>query len=148
MNTIVLSQDSFGLIPKIFNAVDVVFSFGKVRRVVDAFMVEPTHIKRIVRTVGISADNAIRLDFTGNNGHQGTSLGVVDHRRADLSMTFEDAKRQPPSPQPPTSLSLPPATKLAFIQLNAAFKHFSTLVLQMVSNHLPNFLVKKAAVFG
>jgi len=40
MDTIVLSQDSFGLVPKIFNAIDVVFSFGKVRGVIDAFMVE------------------------------------------------------------------------------------------------------------
>jgi len=148
MNAIVLSQNSFGLVPKVFNAVDVIFAFGKVRRVMDAFMVKAAHVKRIAGTVGIGVNDAVRLDFTGNNGHQGPGLGVVDHRRVHLSMTFENAKDGHLPCSSPTSLFLPLTAKIAFIQLNAAFKHVSTLMLQMVSNHLSNFLVKKAAVFG
>jgi len=53
MNASVLSQHAFGLVPKIFNAVDVVFALGKVHRVIDAFMMEPAHIKRIVGPVGM-----------------------------------------------------------------------------------------------
>jgi len=45
MNAIVLSQNPFGLAPKILNAVDVVFAFCKVFRMVDAMMVKAAHIR-------------------------------------------------------------------------------------------------------
>jgi len=48
MNAIVLSQNPFGLAPKILNAVDVVFAFYKVCRMVDAMMVKSARIQRIV----------------------------------------------------------------------------------------------------
>jgi len=50
MNAIVFSQNPFGLLPKIFNAVDMVFAFGKIRRMVDAFMMKPADIKRIMKS--------------------------------------------------------------------------------------------------
>jgi len=64
MDAILFPQDYLNLTPKIFNAIDVVFSFGKVCGVIDAFMVEPAHIQRIARTAGIGVDDAVRLDFT------------------------------------------------------------------------------------
>jgi len=70
MNAIVLSQHPFGLVPKIFNPVDVIFTFAKLLGMVDALMVETAHIKRIAGTVSIGVDDAVRLDFTGNDGHQ------------------------------------------------------------------------------
>jgi len=55
-------------------------------------MVEAAHIKRIVGTVGIGADDAVRLDFTENNGHQRRCPGVVNDGGVDLALAFEDAK--------------------------------------------------------
>jgi len=78
MNTIVLSQHALGLAPKVFDAVDVIFIFGKVRGMVDALMLKAAHVKGvkgIVGTVGVRIDKAVRLDFAGNNGHQ--CLGFV-----------------------------------------------------------------------
>jgi len=71
MNAIVLSQYSLGLTPKVFDAIDMIFPFGKVSRMVDAVMSKSAHVKRVVGFVGIGIDHAIRLDFAGNNGHQG-----------------------------------------------------------------------------
>jgi len=71
MNAIVLSQYSLGLTPKIFDAVDVVFSLGKVGRMVDSVMMKSTHVKRVAGATGIGVDHAVRLDFAGNNGYQG-----------------------------------------------------------------------------
>jgi len=48
----VLSQNSFGLVPKVFNVVDVIFAFGKVNRMVDAVMAESAHVKRVVGPAG------------------------------------------------------------------------------------------------
>jgi len=60
-----ISQNPFGLIPKVFNAVDVVFSFCKRYRVIDAFMLKAAHIQRVAGTVGVRVDDAIRPDFAG-----------------------------------------------------------------------------------
>jgi len=61
-------------------------------RLIDALMVKPAHIKGVVRTVGISVNDAVRLDFTGDNGHQRLCAGVVHNGGVDLAMTFENAK--------------------------------------------------------
>jgi len=92
MNTIVLSQNPFSLAPKIFNAVDMVFAFGKGRRMIDAMMMKAADMQRIVRPVGIGVNHVVRLDFAGNNWHQGTGLGVVDHCCVNLAMTLENSK--------------------------------------------------------
>jgi len=60
--------------PKVFNAVDVVFALGKVCRMIDAMMVKTTDIKRVVRPGRFGVDDAVRLDFSENNGHQGAGL--------------------------------------------------------------------------
>jgi len=74
MNAIVFSQYSFGLTPKIFNTIDMIFALGKFCRMVNTLMMKLTHIKRIIRAPRISVDNAIWLDFIGNNGHECVGL--------------------------------------------------------------------------
>jgi len=49
INVIVLSQNSFGLTPEVFDAVDVMFAFGKIRGMMDAFMLEVADIKGTIR---------------------------------------------------------------------------------------------------
>jgi len=88
MNAIVFSQYSFGLTPKIFNTIDMIFSPGKLCRMVNSLMMKLAHIKRIIRALRISIDNAIWLDFTRNNGHQRPRLGVRNHDRVNFSLAF------------------------------------------------------------
>jgi len=122
MNAIVLSQNPFGLASKILNAVDVVFAFYKVCRMVDAMMVKAADIERVVRPVRIGVDHAVRLDFAGNNGHQGPGLDVVDHRRVDLTMTLENAKDNHFACRSPSTFAFADTAKIAFIQFNATVK--------------------------
>gem|GEM_PF-851589 len=145
MNAIVLSQNSFGLAPKIFNAVDMVFAFGKVCRMIDAMMAKAADIKCIVRPVGIGVDHAVRLDFAGNNGHQGAGLGIVDHRCVNLAMTLENAKDNHFSCGSSSTFAFANTTKIAFIQFNIAIKHLGTLIPR---NDLPNFLIEKNRCIG
>jgi len=142
MNAIVLPQHTLGLIEKILNPVDMVFAFGKVRGMIDAFMLETAHIKGIVRALGIRVDNAVRLDFSGDNGHQRLRSGVVDECRVDLPLALEDAKDGHLACRSQAAFTFTFASKITFIQFNAAFKHFVALLLQMIGNHLPDFLVK------
>jgi len=143
MDAIVLSQHSLGLISKIFNSVDMIFTFGKRLGMVDALMVEAAHVKRIVGTVRIGVNDAVRLDFAGNDGHQRLGSGVVDHDGVDPSLTFEDAKDSHFSCRPPASLAFTFSTKITFIHLDTTFKHLGAFMLPIIGNHLPDFLVKK-----
>jgi len=44
MNAIVLSQHALDLAPKVFDTVDVIFTFGKVCRMIDALILEAAHV--------------------------------------------------------------------------------------------------------
>jgi len=109
----------------------------------DAFMLEAAHVKGVVGTVGIGVNDAVRLDFAGNNGHQRLGSGVVDHRCVDLSLAFDDAKDSYFTRCPTTSFAFAFAPKIAFIQFDATFKNFAAFLLQMMGNHLSNFLAEK-----
>jgi len=67
MNALVLSQNPFRLAAKIVNAVDVIFAFGKICRMVDAMRVKAADIQRIIRRVRIGVDLAMTLENTKDN---------------------------------------------------------------------------------
>jgi len=148
MNAIVLSQNSFGLVPKVFDTIDVVFAFCKVSRMVDAVMAKAAHVKRVVGSVGIGINHTVRLDFVGNNWHQGSGLGVVDHHCVYLSMTFKDAKDNDVPCRASTALSFARTTKVALIQFNTAIEHLRAFLRQMPGNHLSYFLVEQDRGIG
>jgi len=88
MNAIIFSQYSFSLTPKILNAIDMIFALGKFCRMVNPIMMKLAYIKRIIPTPRVGVDNAIWFDFTGNNGHQRSCLGIWNHDRANPSLAF------------------------------------------------------------
>ena len=76
-NPVVLSENSFGLIPEILNTVYVVmFLLGKMSAVIDAMMMESRHIQRVVAAVAIRINNAIRGYFSYDNGHQRIGFSI------------------------------------------------------------------------
>ena len=60
---------SFGLTPKVFNAVNMIFLVSKLRRMIDTPMLEPGDIKSIVRLEAIRVDDAVRPYFTAYDRH-------------------------------------------------------------------------------
>ena len=68
-DTVVFSEHTLGLVPEIFDAVDVVLSVGKQLGVIDTAMVKIGHIKCAVTTECVSVNDTIRLNFLANNGH-------------------------------------------------------------------------------
>jgi len=74
-------QNSFGLTPKIFDSIDMFFPFRKMRRVIDAMMLEVVCIKGIARAAAVGANNAVRLDFPCNQRHQGARTSIFDNAR-------------------------------------------------------------------
>ena len=60
---------SLRLIPEIFNAIDVIMFVRKQLAMIDAVVLELCHIQRIISAPAIRINNAIKGDFTGNDGH-------------------------------------------------------------------------------
>ena len=65
--TIKFSHMALGLIPKIFNTVDMIFLVSKQLRVVDSIVPEVVYIQRIISRPTIRVNNAIRNDFALDN---------------------------------------------------------------------------------
>jgi len=61
-------QNLLGVTSKIFDSVDMVFPFRKMRRMIDAMVLEVACIKDIVRAVAVGVNNAVRLDFFAIKG--------------------------------------------------------------------------------
>ena len=87
-NAVVFSEDAFGLVPEVFNAVDVVGFVGEAFTVVDPIMFKFTDINRIVRSIAVGIDDAVRLDFTLYNGHQSGAGSITNHHRINFAATF------------------------------------------------------------
>lgn len=65
-NTIEASQMTLRLVPEVLDAVDMVFSFNKLLRMIDAVMAELRDIQGIIAQKAIRIDNAVRFDCTLN----------------------------------------------------------------------------------
>ena len=66
---IVFAQDTFCLIPKILNAVNVVLTVGKFLGMVDAVMDKTAYARRVIAAQAIRVNNAVRHDFLFDNRH-------------------------------------------------------------------------------
>src|SRR5665647_1871423 len=111
-------------------------------------MMKITHIKRVVATVAIRINNAVRRHLPCNERHQGDRFGVVHHFGEYFSTTLEYAKYHHFTRGTAASLSLARATKITFIQLDCAIKYLMRLQLYMVADYLPNLFVKQHRRIG
>ncbi len=67
-NAIVLTQMPLGLIPKVFNAMDVVMFVRKQLAMVNAIVLKLRYVQGIVGTIIVSIDNTIRDDLLADDG--------------------------------------------------------------------------------
>jgi len=72
----VSAQVPLGLVPEVFDAVDMVGAVGKGILVVDALVVEFGNIEDIARPTAIRVDNAVGLAARTDNADQGLPPGV------------------------------------------------------------------------
>ena len=64
--TIEFAHMAFGLIPKVFNTIDVIALVRKELGMIDAIVLEVCHIKRVIAAPSVRINDAIRHDFTLN----------------------------------------------------------------------------------
>ena len=87
-NTVKFAEVPLGLVPKVLDAVDVVWAMGKELGMVDPQMPEAGNIQGIVAGEGITINDGVGHDPLLQDGQQRRRLGIGDDHRIDLSAPF------------------------------------------------------------
>ena len=67
-NTVKLTHMVLGLVPKILNSIDVILLVCKEFGMVNPEVLEVRNIRHVIATPAVRIDDAVRHDFTLNNG--------------------------------------------------------------------------------
>ena len=109
-NAMALTQLPFGLIPKIFDAIDVLMLVRKQLAMVHAIVLKLRHIQGIVGTIIDSIDNTIRDDLLPHDGKKRLRFGIRNHFCVDLAPRCKMPKTGtlPAAPRPRLLWRRPP----------------------------------------
>lgn len=122
-DAVVLAQMLLGLIPEVFDAVDVPPRAGGERfGMVDPMMMEARDIEDVVAAEGIGIDHRIEFDFGLDDRQQRRRTGVGDHRGVDPAAPLENAEDRCLSRGATASLAFPDAAEVALVQLDLALQ--------------------------
>ena len=148
IDSVVFTQDAFCLIPKIFNAVNVVPAVCKFLGMVDAVMDKTAHVQLVVAAQTIRVNNAVRHDFLFDNSHQSIGLGIIYDNGIDPSVAFQNAKDNHFSCRAATTPAFTPSAKIAFVQLDRALKNLIGSQGQMMADDHTDFTVEQNSGVG
>jgi hypothetical protein len=112
------SQMTLGLIPKVFNAVNVISLVGEELGVVDAHVMKVAHVKSVVCLECIGIDDTVGLDLLLDDRQQCRSAGVRNNSREDLSAPLEQAEDGDLAGGSPATLAFAPASEVALVGLD------------------------------
>lgn len=110
LDSIELAHVPFGLVPKVFDSVDVVLLIGKQLRVVDAMVMKVRHVERVVGPERIGVDDRVGFDLLLDDRQQRLHLGIGHLAVKTLPRLFNRPKTAtlPPAPRPRLPLRTPP----------------------------------------
>jgi hypothetical protein len=86
------SQMSFGLVPKVFDRVDVISPVGEELGMIDAHVMKFCDVECIVRLESVGVNNAVRSDSLFNDREQGFGSCVRRDGRKNLPAPLKQAK--------------------------------------------------------
>ncbi len=112
------TQMTLGLIPEVFNAINVVALVGEELGVVDPHVAEVANVESIVGLERIGIDDTVGLDLLLDYGQQCRSARVGNDRCIDLPAPFEQAKDRYLACRASTSPALAPSSEVAFVGLH------------------------------
>jgi len=127
---------SFGLVPKILDAVDVIVGVRELFRMVDAQVLERRGIQDIVPAPAVAVDDTVRDDLALDDGIERRGGGIRDDLGIDLATPFKQAKHGGLVRRAPSAPALPVAAEATLIDLHFPAKHRRTLGLGLPGNDL------------
>ena len=148
IDSVVFAQDAFRLIPKVFNAVNVVLAVCKFLGMVDAVMDKTAHIQLVVAAQTTGINNTVRHDFLFDHRHQSIRLGIIHHNGIDPSVAFQNAKDNHFSCRTATTSAFTPFDEIAFVQLDRALENLIGSQSQMMADDHTDFAVEQNGGVG
>ena len=148
IDSIVFSQDAFCLVPKIFNAVNMVPAVCKFLEMVDAVMDETAHVQLVVAAQTIGINNTVRHDFLFDNSHQSIGLGIIYDNGINPSVAFQDAEDNHFSCRTATTPAFTPSAEIAFVQLDRTLENLIGSQGQMMVDDHADFAVEQNGGVG
>jgi hypothetical protein len=95
LDAIESSQMSFGLVPKVFDPVDVISPVGEELGMIDAHVMKFCDVECIVRLESVGVNNAVRSDSLFNDREQGFGSCVRHDVRKNLPAPLKQGRMQP-----------------------------------------------------
>ena len=104
------SQMSFGLVPKVFDPVDVISPVGEELGMIDAHVMKFCDVECIVRLESVGVNNAVRSDSLFNDREQGLvlALGAMVVSIFPPRLSKPNTATFPDAPLPRFPLRVPP----------------------------------------
>mgnify|MGYP003115850273 CR=1 FL=1 len=126
-NAVVAAKMAFGLVPEVFDAVDVVLPVSKEPGVIDPHVVEIGDVELVIGAEAVGVDDAVRLDFTGDYRDQRIGLGVFHRQDEDMAAAFQQPEHRDLACRAAAALSLAHPAEIAFVDFDLAsqFARFS-----------------------
>lgn len=120
-DAVVLSQMPLGLVPEVFDAVDVVsMAIGELSLMVDPAMAKARDIELIVGEVAIGIDHGIQHYLGVYDGNHGRPRRIRQHLGVDPLAALEDAEHRHLARRSAASLASAAAAKIALVDLDLA----------------------------
>lgn len=135
-NAVEPAQVSLGLVPEVFDAVDVRTLADETLLVVDTPMLESGDVEHIVDRETISKNNGIRLDALLYDGQQGLAAGVGDDQRVDLASALEQAEHRHLSRGAAASFALASTAEITLVDLHLSGQQMRCLGVQTGGDEL------------
>ena len=142
-NAVVAAQMTLGLAPEVLDPIDVVAAVGEPLPVVDALVSKLRHIKNIVGSKAIGADNGVWLDSTAHDRHQGSSCRIGNDESMDFASTLQKPEHRHLAGSTSASLSLAPPTEIALVNLDFAGEQLGRLGRELRGNQFPQLVVEQ-----
>lgn len=118
LDAIELTLMSLGLVLKVLNTINVIFSIHEGFRTINPDMVEVAHIQGVVRRNGIGIHNTVRLNALLDDMQNRLRAGIGDDEGIDFFQSFHESKYRHITRNTATMFALAYATVIALVWFN------------------------------
>ena len=139
-NSVEPAQMSLGLVPEVFEPVDVGAVLDEGLPMVDAFMLEAGDVEHVVGRETVCKDDGIRLYTLLDDGHERLAPGIGDDHGVDLASALEEAEDRNLSAGTAAAFTFAPAAEVALVEFDFTIEQIGCFLGQAFEDELAEFM--------
>ena len=120
LDSVESTKVSLGLVPEIFNAIDVVPSVGEALGVIDPHVPEGRDVESVVGLEGVREDDAVGSNLFFDDRQESFRFRIGDHDGKNLPAPLEQAEHGYLAGRSSSTFSFADASEVAFVRLDFA----------------------------